>query len=195
MDYQPQQGIHFTIDPVVSANPAPVHGFDSHQHLLPIAATGRENNAPHPNNPYLPPPLSTQVLNKIKNKEFVEFGAILFPIIPSASNMASVIEGEDAEEYCLSQSREPGSAATFIKKSSRSPIPNYATWVIAWNAFYEATLHYHPEMAYHLFSYFKHIAEYAQKYVFKYLAAYDRTHRIHIAAQRHLPSSVQLPHG
>ena len=191
VDYHPQQAVHFNIDSVVPGHPAPVHGFNSHQHLLPSTTAGRANHPFHPNNPYLPPPVTPQILTKIRNKEYVDFGAVLFPIIPSPSSMASVIEGEEAEEYCLSQSREAGSAASFIKKSSRTAIPNYATWVLAWNVFYEATLHYYPDMAYELFCYFKHIAEYAQKYTFKYLAAYDRTHRVHIAAQRHLPVSVQ----
>ena len=184
-----QQAVHFNVDSMDTGNGA-ILGFDSHQHLQQAPSAGRIN-AVHPNNPYLPPPLTPQVLTKIRNKEYVDFGAILFPIVPSLSSMASVIEGDEAEEYCLSQGREPGSSASFVKRSARTPIPNYATWVLAWNAFYEATFHYYPEMAYELFTYFKHIAEYAHKYVFKYLAAYDKTHRMHIAAQRHLPASVQ----
>ena len=126
-------------------------------------------------------------MKQIKNGEYIDFGALLFPIIPTAASMASIAEGEDSEEYCLSQRQEPGSSARFIKKSARSPITNYATWVLAWNMFYEATLYHFPLMHYELFSYFKHIAEFAPNRKFEYLAAYDKTHRMHIAAQRDLP--------
>ena len=103
--------------------------------------------------------------------EFVDFGTLLFPVIPTAASMASITGGEDFEEYCLSQRQEPGSSARFTKKAARSPIMNYATWVLAWTTFYKATLHHHPNMHHQLFSYFKHIAEFAPKYKFEYLAA------------------------
>ena len=79
--------------------------------------------------------------------EFIDFGTLLFPVIPTAASMASITGGEDFEEYCLSQRQEQGAPARFTKKAARSPIMNYATWVFAWNVFYEATLHHHPHHA------------------------------------------------
>ena len=159
---QQQPGVHFQIDPAVNTGALSLaHGFNNHQLLNAQSYPGTSHVPPPSNNPYLPPVISSTLMKQIKNGEYIDFGALLFPIIPTAASMASIAEGEDSEEYCLSQRQEPGSSARFIKKSARSPITNYATWVLAWNMFYEATLHHFPLMHYELFSYFKHIAEYA----------------------------------
>ena len=105
--------------------------------------------------------------------------------------MGAYTGGDDGEEYCLSQVQVAGAALSFKKRSARAPISSVAAWGHAWNVFYEATLHHHPSMHYQLFCYNKHIMDYATKYKFSFLMAYDQTHRIQIAAQRHLPPSVQ----
>ena len=189
-NYQPistNQPIHFQIQPATTTavNLNPTYGFDSQQ-LLP--STGTSFN---PNNPYLPPPVPTQCLTKIKNMEYVDFGTLLTSILPNSLNMASIIEGADDEEFCLSQIPTLGAAATFRKKSRRNAITNFPTWVMAWNVFYETTLHFFPGKHHELFSYFKHICEYAIRHKFNFLVAYDKAHRIHIAAQRNLPLAVQ----
>ena len=179
--------VHFTINPVTSsaANLNPTFGFDSQQLL------SNQGTSFNMKNPYLPPPIPAQCLTKIKNMDYVDFGSLLASILPNSLNMAMILEGEDDEEFCLSQIQTPGAAATFRKKSRRNAIANFPTWVMAWNVFYEATLHFHPDKHHELFSYFKHISEYAVSHKFKFLAAYDKAHRIHIAAQKDLPPIVQ----
>ena len=180
--------VHFQVHPpTMSTNLSPTFGFDS-QPLLQQGGTGASSAF---NNPYIPPPVPNHCINKIKNLEYVDFGSILTAILPNSSNMASITEGEDIEEFCLSQIQQPGAAATFRKKSARNPINNFPTWVMAWNVFYETTLHFHPEKHYELFSYFKHISEFSVNHKFNFLAAYDKAHRTHIAAQKNLPPSVQ----
>ena len=179
--------VQFLVHPTTTstANLNPAYGFDSQQLLN---NTGTSFNI---NNPYLPPPISKECLTKIKNLDYVDFGALLTSILPNSLNMAMITEGEDDEEFCLSQISAPGAAATFRKKTRRNAIPNFPTWVMAWNVFYETTLHFFPEKHHQLFAYFKHISEYAVCHKFKFLAAYDKAHRIHIAAQRNLPSAAQ----
>ena len=128
---------------------------------------------------------------KVKKLEYVDFGEILAAITPNISNMGAYIEGEDGDEFCLSQLQTLNTPLTLKKRSSRSPIFNLAHWVLAWNAFYEATLHHHPAMHFQLYTYFKHVIEYSTNHKFAYLMAYDQTHRIQIAAQRHLPPNSQ----
>ena len=185
----PTQPVHFQVHPPTSASSSlsPTYGFDSQQ-LLQHTRAGTTFNT---NNPYLPPPVPINCMNKIKNLEYVDFGSLLTSILPNSANIASITEGEDIEEFCLSQIQQPGAAATFRKKSAKNPISNFSTWVMAWNVFYETTLHFYPEKHHDLFSYFKHITEYAVCHKFKFLAAYDKAHRIHIAAQKNLPPTVQ----
>ena len=189
VSYNPttSQPIHFQINAPLgtTSNLNPTYGFDSQQ-LLQNAGT-----SPNINNPYLPPPVPSQCLTKIKNSEYVEFGSLLASILPNSLNMAAITEGADDEEYCLSTTSTPGAAATFRKKARRNAITNFPTWVMAWNVFYETTLHYYPSKHHELFTYFKHISEYAVSHKFNFVAAYDKAHRIHIAAQRNLPPAAQ----
>ena len=192
-NYQPQvqldnqPAVHLNIQPVNSntSNLNPTYGFNNQQL---ISSTGTSF---HANNPYLPPPVPAQCLTKIKNMEYVEFGSLLTNILPNSLSMAMITEGEDEEEFCLSQIQTPGAAATFKKKSRRNAISNFQTWVLAWNVFYETTLHFFPDKHHELFTYFKHISEYSVSHKFNFLAAYDKAHRVHIAAQKNLPASVQ----
>ena len=186
---QSNPAVHFQVHPQTSPSSSlnPTYGFDSQQ----LLKHGRPGTSFNTNNPYLPPPVPSNCLTKIKNLEYVDFGSLLTSILPNAANMASITEGEDIEEFCLSQVQQPGAAATFRKKTARNAINNFATWVMAWNVFYETTLHFYPNKHHELFSYFKHICEYAVNHKFKFLAAYDKAHRIHIAAQKNLPPAVQ----
>ena len=193
--------IHFQVGPDAtttattgaSTNLAAVHGFNSHQHLT----TGITANNPSPDvlatNPYVPPPITTSLTAKIKKLEYVDLGEVLASILPNAANIGAYTGtgGDDGEDYCLSQAQTPGTPLTFKKRSTRSPISNLASWCAAWNTFYEATLHYFPSMHHQLFCYFKHIIQYATNHKFTFLMAYDKTARLQIAAQRHLPPSLQ----
>ena len=167
----------------------PTYGFDSQQQLR--SSTGTSLPTVGGNNPYLPPPMSNAVATKIKGLLYVDFHELITPLLPTAINMAGITDGSDEGHYHLTQSQVPGGPVSFKKRATGSPISNYATWVMAWNVFYEATLHSHPNLHFELFSYFKHIAEYAVKHKFNYLLAYDKAHRMHIAAQKHLPPARQ----
>ena len=167
----------------------PVHGFNSQQLLL--NPTGASTFPGAETNPYLPPPMSQTVANKIKNLQFVDFHELINPLLPSAANMSGIAEGADEGLYHLTQSQVPGAPVSFKKHGSRSPITSFSNWIVAWNTFYEATLHYHPHMHSELFAYLKHISNFATKHKFEYLLAYDKTHRMQIAAQRSLGASRQ----
>ena len=190
--------IHFqvaagaAIPGTVNTNLTAVPGFDSHQ-LLSASVQGNSPSPDITNNPYIPPPITAALTAKIKKQEYVDLGEILACILPNTANMGAYTGtgGDDGEDYCLSQTQTPGTPLTFKKRSTRSPITNLASWSVAWNTFYEATLHYFPSMHYQLFSYFKHIIQYATNHKFTYLMAYDQTARLQIAAQRHLLPALQ----
>ena len=175
----------------LAPNLAPVLGFNA-QHLLDNSNT-TTNAASLTNmamNPYIPPPITSALMAKIKKLDNVDFGEILACISPNMSNMGAYTGGEDGDEYSLSSVQTAGSQLTFKKRSARAPIPNISHWGHAWNAFYEATLHHHPTMHFQLFTYHKHI-QFSINRKFSFLMAYDPTQRMQIAAQRHLPPAVQ----
>ena len=65
----------------------------------------------------------------------------------------------------------------------RGEILNLYHWMVAWNLFMEATLHYHPQMYYELFKYQQHMCEFAAKFKLEACYMYDIDCRLATSAQ------------
>ena len=149
----------------------------------------RENLSQQPNqgmfdsttasNPYSPPGLKTATLNKIKKHEYVDFDDILPP--PPSTNCSNELLGFQLDD----------NNNRFLKPNqTKSKIRDYPSWVCAWNTYCQAYLHYHPDMHFNLFSYFKNIATIARKHKFESVYLYDKAFRHTLAAQHSLPPEL-----
>ena len=68
-------------------------------------------------------------------------------------------------------------------KERRQSINNLASWMLAWNHFMQAILHFWPRMFYKLFTYQKNFCRLTTKYKFDACYTYDRDFRLLQASQ------------
>uniref|UniRef100_A0A7M5XI05 CCHC-type domain-containing protein n=1 Tax=Clytia hemisphaerica TaxID=252671 RepID=A0A7M5XI05_9CNID len=153
-----------------------VFGFDLQQSLSQQPTQGTFNYS----NPYSPPGLKTTTLNKIKKHEYVDFDDILPP--PPSTNCSNELLGFQLDD----------NNNLYLKPNqTKSKIRDYPSWICAWNTYCQAYLHYHPDMHFKLFSYFKNIATIARKHKFESVYLYDKALRHTLAAQHSLPTDLR----
>ena len=76
-------------------------------------------------------------------------------------------------------------------KERRQSIHNLDSWMLAWNHYVQATLHFWPCMYYQLFAYQKHFCRLTTKYKFEACYNYDRDFRLLQASQTSLKAEQQ----
>ena len=124
-------------------------------------------------NPYTPPAMKANTLSKINKQEYVDFDDIL-PPPPSFNNSSDLLGFQlDSNNNLLLKPNQV-----------KAKIRDYPSWICAWNSFYQASLHYHPDTHYYLFSHFKIISNLARKHKFENVYLYDKSQRQILAAQR-----------
>ena len=118
-------------------------------------------------------------VQNLTNEEFVEFRVILPPNITNQGNLGFEIDPENSGSFKIKT------------QQNNNRIPDFKTWVTAWNHFYQTNLHFDINLHYKLFSYFKIITDFAKKFKFANVMAYDRAHRLQLASQHKLPKQQQ----
>ena len=98
-----------------------------------IDTTGREIDNISVN-PFMPPPLKMKILKRIEKGEFVEFDDLIPTNITTTHSMGDHFIDIDTES----------SALRLRQKEKKSAISNLAHWMMAWNKFIQALLHYRP---------------------------------------------------
>ena len=128
-------------------------------------------------NPFLPPPIKNSILNKIEKREFIE----LDDLIPTLSLSVSKISGPTSTPYIdVDTVSNTLQLKQFDKKKKINSLGN---WIMAWNTFMQAYLHFKPDMFHKLFTYQKIFCRLADKYKFEACYAYDREMRMSLATE------------
>ena len=155
----------------------PARGFDLPHFLVPT--TGNQgnnsfsNNTPSKPNPYRPPVLKMKVLRAIEKREFVDFEEL----VPKYGDNNYGLQNE------LGVGFDSDNSTLLVKQNRKATINNASSWFAAWNTFLQASLQYHPEMAYELFCYQKYIIRQTTKYKFEACYAYDNSFRLIVASE------------
>ena len=159
----------------------PAYGFNHQTQGNDFNFINNNNQILNNENPYVPPPIKENILKKIKQNEFVEFIEILPP------NITNQMQGNLGFEI----DPENSGSLKIKTQQNNNRIPDFKTWVTAWNHFYQTNLHFDINLHYKLFSYFKIITDLAKKFKFANVMAYDRAHRLQLASQHRLPKQQQ----
>ena len=129
-------------------------------------------------NSYVPPPIKASILQKIQRQEYVDFDELL-PTPPHLHTTTQNLFGLDIDS---------NSSSLLLKKNMpANRIQNFPSWMIAWNLFYQAVLHYTPALHYKMFSHLKIFCNMARKFQFANCYAYDKAQRLQISAQKDIP--------
>ena len=150
------------------------------QQPMPVAAAPAGNNL---SNPFLPPSIKVSILKKIHRREFVDFEELL-PGNQTSSALAK-------HESCISIDKRSHTLKFDKDKVKNEKVDSYAKWMLAWNSFQQAHLHYHPEDYFLLFSYQKLFSQLVNKYRFDACASYDRYFRLSMANQQSLSPELR----
>ena len=150
------------------------------QQPMPVAAAPAGNNF---SNPFLPPSIKVSILKKIFRKEFVDFEELL-PGNQTSSALAK-------HESCISIDKRSHTLKFDKDKVKNEKVDSFAKWMLAWNSFLQAHLHYHPEDYFLLFSYQKLFSQLVNKYRFDACASYDRYFRLSMANQQSLSADLR----
>jgi hypothetical protein len=142
--------------------------------------SGMNNNNSFPStNPFLPPPLKIKLLKNIEKMEYVDFDDLL-PSHPSLTHGGNeqFLAFVDAEK-----STTTTTSLSFMQKDKKQKINNISSWMMAWNNFMQASLHYNPSLFYQLFCYQKNMVRLFSKYKFENCYLYDKDFRMLMASQ------------
>ena len=112
--------------------------------------------------------------------EFVELEELL-PANQTTSSLAK-------HESIISIDRRSQTLKFDKDKVKEEKVDTLAKWMLAWNTYMQAYLHYHPQAYFELFSYQMLICQLANRYKFKACVQYDTNFRLSMANQ-------QTPHA
>ena len=132
-------------------------------------------------NPFLPPSIKVSLLRKIYREEYVDFEELL-PTNHVASAMAR-------HESVISIDRKSQTLRFDKDKIKKEKVDSLGKWMMAWNLYMQAYLHYHPNNYFKLFSYQKLFCQLANKYRFDACANYDMYFRRSMANQQMLDAN------
>ena len=144
---------------------------------------GLPGNPFYPNNPFLPPSIKVSLLRKIHRRDFVEFEELL------PDNQ--VVNAGTRHESCISIDRASQTLKFDKDKIKKQKVDTLAKWLIAWTAFMQAYLHYHPNEYFELFTYLKNFIMLANRYRFDACLNYDRYFRLSMANQQTLSADLR----
>ena len=134
-------------------------------------------------NPFLPPSIKVSILKKIYRREFVDFEELL-PGNQTSSALAK-------HESCISIDKRSHTLKFDKDKVKNEKVDSFSKWLLAWNSFLQAHLHYHPEDYYNLMTYQKLFCQLVNKYRFDACASYDRYFRLSMANQQTLSADLR----
>ena len=121
------------------------------------------------------PPISTAVMRRINNGEFVEFESLL-SVAPSSPNEFTVSMGNSGDSPSIS----------LAPRSARVKITDLNSWWLAWSTFIRVYLQSFPQRMKQVLSYQASIAQYSTQFVFSDVYTYDRLFRQRMALEPHL---------
>ena len=134
-------------------------------------------------NPFLPPSVKVSLLRKIHRMEFVELEELL-PANQTTSSLAK-------HESIISIDRRSQTLKFDKDKVKKEKVDTLAKWMLAWNAYMQAYLHYHPQAYFELFSYQKLFCQLANRYKFEACVQYDTNFRLSMANQQTLHADLR----
>ena len=121
------------------------------------------------------PPISSAVMRRIRNGEFVEFECLL-SVAPSSPNEFTVSMGNSGDSPAIS----------LAPRSSRAKITNFNSWWLAWSTFIRVYLQCFLHRMKQVLSYQASIAQFSTQFVFSDVYTYDRLFRQRMALEPHL---------
>ena len=153
------------------------------QFHIPQVNAGASSSSTGNNNPFLPPSIKVSILKKIHRREFVDFEELL-----PGNQISSAIS---KHESCISIDRKSQTLKFDKDKVKKEKVDTLGKWMLAWNAFLQAHLHYHPTDFYRLSCYQKLFCQLANKYKFDACVSYDRYFRLSMANQQTLSADLR----
>ena len=121
------------------------------------------------------PPISTAVMRRISNGEFVEFKCLL-SVAPSSPNEFTVSMGNLGDSPAIS----------LAPRSARAKITDLNSWWLAWSTFIRVYLQCFPQRMKQVLGYQASIAQYSTQFLFSDVFMYDRLFRQRMALEPHL---------
>ena len=114
------------------------------------------------------PAIDRKYLDLIEKGDYVDFDKMKKKKADTKSREAN------QADYNLKLDESASDSTTLrLKKSKKDVITNYSEWMAVWNDFLHARLHFHPEEAYELLKYQKHITDFSKLYKFEAVKSYD----------------------
>lgn len=118
------------------------------------------------------PPVPKQVLEKIKQGEFINFDTLLPSNTPSST-----------DEYTLKVSPGLDASVTLVPRSQARPkVNDFSSWLSAWNVYLRCMSFYFPHLINQLIYYQSLICQFASQYTFAAWSTYERLFRYRMAA-------------
>ena len=121
------------------------------------------------------PPISSAVMRRIRNGEFVEFECLL-SVAPSSPNEFTVSMSDSGDSPAIS----------LAPRSSRAKITDLNSWWLAWSTFIQVYLQFFPHRMKQVLAYQASITQFSTQFVFSDVYTYDRLFRQRMALEPHL---------
>ena len=126
-----------------------------------------------PVNPFIPPPLKDTILKRIEKRQYRFQRAYSYSAITN--------EGVFPDGRTINNRR--GESGVARRPAPKEKVVDLSSWMVAWNSYVQAYLHFKPHMFYLLFSYQRIFCRFASTYKFEDVYAYDKDVRMLIASQ------------
>ena len=164
------------LDPALGFRAEELSGMHNNVSFNPTSSDDNSNN-----NPFVLPPMKTNIMKKLQQSEFIDFEDLLPPnIITNYTTNTTTTQDNVGVQINMDNSD------TFKIKTvmqNKQKIHDFKTWMSAWNTFYQASLHVNIRNHF--------ITEFSWKFKFNYVLAYDRAHRLQIASQVNMHKNQQ----
>ena len=144
-------------------------------------AANNYSSLPVSTNSYRVPPVKREHLKTIRKREFMCFNKLK----PKKLNLKSLEESQGIDQVEMRYDSVKDTLKLSTKETDK--VRTYSEWMVVWNIFTQAHLHFHPEDSHNLFSYQKIVTRFSAKYTFEAVYAYDIDFRNLISSEGHLP--------
>ena len=136
-----------------------------------------------PRNRFRIPAIDKKFIEPIEKGEYVDFDKMKKKRADAKSREAN------RTDYNLKLHEETSDTTLSLKKSKKDIINNFTEWMAVWNDFLHTRLHFHPDEAYELLKYQKHITDFSKQYKFEAVKNYDIDFRRLVSNEKSYPPS------
>lgn len=172
--------------PTENFAPAPGNNNFPGQPNFSATNTQMQNPTPlHNRSSFRLPPLKKPFLEAIEKGDYVDFDKMKKKPINEKSREETQEGYKVRVTACDSGDDDDGTLR--LKKVKSNKVENFPQWLEVWNMFLTARCHYKPEEHPVLFKYQQYVTQFASRYRFESIYAYDIDFRTLHAAERSLP--------